>query len=109
MILYLKLSIWQTIIGLEYTNSIQNSFVCVLLIIFVSFVYSGYEMLLVVIDKQKHRFLIMLVGAITNIVSIVVLLPKYGTFGAISTNLLSNLAVFIGIVFLSERFLSKLK
>jgi O-antigen/teichoic acid export membrane protein len=51
----------------------------------------------------------MLIGAITNIVSIIILLPKHGTFGAISTNLLSNLAVFIGIVFLSERFLSKLK
>jgi O-antigen/teichoic acid export membrane protein len=66
-------------------------------------------MLLVVIDKQKHRFLIMLIGAITNIVSIFVLLPKHGTFGAISTNLLSNVAVFVGIVFLSERFLYKLK
>jgi O-antigen/teichoic acid export membrane protein len=98
-----------TLTGLEFTDSIQKSYICVLIIIFTSFVYSGYEMLLVVIDKQKHRFLIMLIGAITNIVSIFVLLPKYGTFGAISTNLLSNVAVFIGIVFLSERFLYQLK
>lgn len=97
------------ITGLAYTNTIQKSFICVLVIIFTSFVYSGYEMLLVVIDKQKNRFIIMLAGAITNILTIVVLLPKYGTFGAILTNLLSNLVVFIGIVILSERYLSKIK
>jgi O-antigen/teichoic acid export membrane protein len=109
VIYYFGKPIVKLITHLEYTDSIQKSFICVLIIIFISFVYSGYEMLLVVIDKQKHRFLIMLIGAITNIVSIIILLPKHGTFGAISTNLLSNLAVFIGIVFLSERFLSKLK
>ena len=109
VVYYFGKPIVKTITGLQYSDSIHKSFICVLIIIFISFVYSGYEMLLVVIDKQKHRFLIMLIGAITNIVSIMVLLPQYGTFGAISTNLLSNLAVFIGIVFLSERFLSKLK
>ncbi|MBS7787518.1 hypothetical protein KIH23_09440 [Flavobacterium sp. CYK-55] len=97
------------ITDLEYTETVHQSFICVLVIIFISFVYSGYEMLLVVIDKQKHRFVIMLLGAITNIASIIILLPKCGTLGAISTNLLSNLAVFIGIVFLSEWFLSKVK
>jgi O-antigen/teichoic acid export membrane protein len=109
VIYYFGKPIVKIITGLEFTDSIQKSYICVLVIIFISFVYSGYEMLLVVIDKQKHRFLIMLIGAITNIVSIFLLLPKYGTFGAISTNLLSNVAVFFGIVFLSERFLHKLK
>lgn len=109
LIYFFGKTIVSTLTGLEFTDSIQKSYICVLIIIFTSFVYSGYEMLLVAIDKQKHRFLIMLIGAITNIVSIFVLLPKYGTIGAISTNLLSNVAVFIGIVFLSERFLYKLK
>jgi O-antigen/teichoic acid export membrane protein len=101
VIYYFGKPIVKIITGLEFTDSIQKSYICVLVIIFISFVYSGYEMLLVVIDKQKHRFLIMLIGAITNIVSIFLLLPKYGTFGAISTNLLSNVAVFFGIFFLS--------
>lgn len=90
------------ITGLEYTATIQKSFICVLTIIFVSFVYAGYEMLLVVINKQKHRFWIMLLGAITNVVAIFLLLPKYGLLGAIMTNLLSNVVVFVGMVLITE-------
>ncbi len=97
------------ITGLEYSESIRFSYIGVLLIIFTSFVYAGYEMLLVVIDKQKLRFYVMFFGAVINILSIVMLLPKYGLEGAILTNVISNIAVFIGMVIITETTLNKLK
>lgn len=95
------------ITGLEYNEEIQKSLVCILTIIFTSFLCSGYEMMLVLLNKQKQRFYIMLAGALTNIISIVLLLPKFGLFGAIMTNTLSNIVVFILIIIVAERHFSK--
>lgn len=98
----------ELITKLPYTYSIHNAYIGVLCVIFTSFVYAGYEMFLVVINKQKYRFIVMLLGSITNIVSIFILLPAYGIIGAILTNVISNIVVFIGMTIVAEKQLIEL-
>lgn len=105
---FLGASIVKLITGLEYTSSIHKAYLGVLWIILTSFVYAGYEMLLVVINKQKYRFIIMLIGATVNIISIFIFLPDYGIVGAILTNVFANFVVFIGIIIIAERAVLKL-
>lgn len=108
VIYFLGKPIVKLITGLEYTESIRQCYIGVLVIIFSSFIYAGYEMLLVVADKQKLRFYVMSFGAFINILSIVLLLPRYGLEGAILTNVISNTVVLIGMVIITEKTLNKL-
>lgn len=91
---------------LNETTSIAFAGLCILILS--SFVYSGYEMLLVALEKQRYRFYIMIIGAITNLVAIFAFLPKYGLLGALSTNIVSSLIVCIIICVVGERELNKL-
>lgn len=91
----------------ELNEETNIAFIGLCVLIMTSFVYSGYEMLLVAIDKQKMRLGIMIVGAIVNIVAIFSLLPQYGLVGAISTNVISSFVVFALILFIGERELKK--
>lgn len=96
------------ITNLPYTSAIHKTYIGVLCVIFTSFVYIGYEMFLVVINKQKYRFIVMLLGSIVNIISIFILLPNYGIVGAILTNVFSNFTVFVGMIIITEKELIKL-
>lgn len=84
------------------------AFIGLCLLIISSFIYSGYEMLLVALEKQRYRFYIMIIGAITNLIAIFAFLPKYGVLGALSTNIVSSLIVCIIICIVGERELNKL-
>jgi O-antigen/teichoic acid export membrane protein len=66
------------------------------------FVFANYEMLLIVFDKQKYRFYIVFIVALINITLVFTLLPKYGLIGAVSTNLLTYLSLFVGLMIFSE-------
>ncbi|WP_121965649.1 lipopolysaccharide biosynthesis protein [Myroides sp. N17-2] len=92
---------------LELTETINQAYIGVLFVILFSFVYSGYEMLLVALNKQKMRFIIMVVGALVNLITIFTLLPKYGIIGAIGTNVISAFIVFILIFSIGEKELKK--
>ncbi len=91
----------------EMTSENNMSFILICVLILSSFLYSGYEMVLVALDKQKVRFSIMILGAITNLVAIFLLLPKYGLTGAVFTTTVSAFVVFIIICLVSEIYLSK--
>ncbi|MDM1517188.1 polysaccharide biosynthesis C-terminal domain-containing protein [Myroides odoratimimus] len=97
----------EKIAKLALTETINQAYIGVLGIIFFSFVYSGYEMLLVALNKQKIRFLIMVIGAVVNLITIFTLLPKYGIVGAIGTNLISTFIVFALILWSGEKQLKK--
>lgn len=97
----------EKIAKLALTETINQAYIGVLGIIFFSFVYSGYEMLLVALNKQKIRFLIMVIGAVVNLITIFTLLPKYGVVGAIGTNLISTFIVFALILWSGEKQLKK--
>ncbi|WP_413510919.1 lipopolysaccharide biosynthesis protein [Myroides odoratus] len=94
---------------LELTDTLNKAYIGVLAIILFSFVYSGYEMLFVALNKQKKRFIIMVIGAIVNLTAILTLLPKYGIMGAIGTNVISTFVVFILVLFIGEKQLKKNK
>lgn len=92
---------------LELTETINQAYLGVLFVILFSFVYSGYEMLLVALNKQKMRFMIMVIGAVVNLITIFTLLPKFGIIGAIGTNVISTFIVFILIFSIGEKELKK--
>ncbi|AJH16747.1 lipopolysaccharide biosynthesis protein [Myroides profundi] len=97
----------EKIAKLVLTETINQAYIGVLGIILFSFIYSGYEMLLVALNKQKIRFLIMVIGAVFNLISIFTLLPRYGIVGAIGTNLISTFVVFALILWSGEKQLKK--
>lgn len=98
----------EKIAKLSLNETTNIAFIGVCILILSSFIYSGYEMLLVSLEKQKKRFLIMVIGAIVNLVAIFVLLPQYGLIGAISTNIISSLVVFILIARIGESEMKKI-
>ena len=66
-------------------------------------------MLIIIFNKQKYRFYIVLNIAIINIVLLFSLLPEYGIIGAVLTNLISYFLLLLGLLIISERtiFLKK--
>jgi O-antigen/teichoic acid export membrane protein len=99
--------ILKNISKIELTETINYAFLGILSIIFFSFIYSGYEMLLVALEKQKIRFIVMVVGALVNLLAIILLLPQYGILGAIGTNVISTFIVFVLILVIGESQLKK--
>lgn len=90
-------------INIEINTTSINSFYIILLILIMRFVFSNYEMLLVTLDMQKHRFWIMLLSAVVSIVLIFTLLPQYGLAGAFLINAIAYLIVLIGTLVISEK------
>lgn len=85
------------------------AFVIVLATALTRFVFANYEMLLIILNKQKFRFYIVFVVAIFNILLVFLLLPKFGLIGAVSTNFITYLALLIGLLWFSEKWLKKSK
>lgn len=81
------------------------AFVIVLATALSRFVFANYEMLLIILDKQKFRFYIVFIVAIINIILVFILLPKYGLIGAVSTNFFTYFALLIGLLYYTERLL----
>ena len=67
------------------------------------FVFANYEMLLVVYDMQRQRFLVMAMAAAISVASIFLLLPRFGLIGAVSTNVISYLIVLFGLLLIAEK------
>lgn len=84
------------------------AFVIVLATALTRFVFANYEMLLIILDKQKFRFYIVFIVAIINIILVFMLLPKYGLIGAVTTNFFTYFALLVGLSYFTEKFL-KLK
>ncbi|WP_417237291.1 lipopolysaccharide biosynthesis protein [Bizionia paragorgiae] len=84
------------------------AFVIVLATALTRFVFANYEMLLIILDKQKFRFYIVFIVAIINIILVFILLPKYGLIGAVFTNFFTYFALLVGLLYFTEKYL-KLK
>ncbi|MDT0294658.1 lipopolysaccharide biosynthesis protein [Mesonia ostreae] len=104
---YFRETILKIISKISLTEETQVAFIIISLMILFSFIYSGYEMVIVALNRQKYRFWIMFLGAITNIISIYLLLPKYGLIGALLTNLISSVIVVISMAYIAEKFFRK--
>jgi len=97
----------EKIAKIELNEETTIAFVGLVILILSSFIYSGYEMLLVALNKQKMRLSIMIVGAAVNLIAIFSLLPQYGLLGAISTNIISSVVVCIIMMYIAERELKR--
>ena len=93
------------IIKVPITELTILAFAIVLSTALIRFVFANYEMLLIILDKQKFRFYIVFIVAIINIILVFALLPKYGLIGAVSTNFLTYFALLIGLLYFTETFL----
>ncbi|MDM1043714.1 polysaccharide biosynthesis C-terminal domain-containing protein [Myroides sp. 1354] len=103
----LRAFVMEKIAKVELNEETNLAFIGLCIVIVSSFVYSGYEMLLVALNKQKMRLSIMIVGATANMIAIFSLLPQFGLLGAISTNVISSVIVFISIMWIAERELKR--
>ncbi|WP_415376287.1 lipopolysaccharide biosynthesis protein [Patiriisocius sp. Uisw_017] len=95
------------IIKVPINDNTTLAFGIVLGAILIRFMFTNYEMILVVLGKQKQRFYVVLCVAFINIGLIFTLLPKYGLIGAVSTNLLTYFVLLIGLLFSAESYLKK--
>ncbi|SMP04873.1 hypothetical protein SAMN06265375_101571 [Muriicola jejuensis] len=96
-------------INLDITYVSNLSFIIIVAITLMRFIFSNYEMLLVVYDMQKQRFVIMAIAAFIGISAIFVLLPRFGLVGAVTTNAISYFIVLLGLVMISEQKIRSLK
>ena len=93
------------LIKVPTTEITVMAFVIVLATALTRFVFANYEMLLIILDKQKFRFYIVFIVAIINIILVFILLPKYGLIGAVSTNFFTYFALLIGLLYFTEKTL----
>lgn len=91
------------IIKIPVSELTEWAFIIVLGTALIRFVFSNYEMLLIVFDKQKFRFYVVFFVAIINIILVFALLPKYGLIGAVSTNFITYLSLLFGLLVFTER------
>lgn len=96
-----------SIIKVPVNDTTTLAFSIVLGAILIRFMFTNYEMVLVVLGKQKQRFYVVLCVAFINIGLIFTLVPKYGLIGAVSTNLLTYFVLLIGLLFRAESYLKK--
>lgn len=97
------------VIKIDSSESTIYAFYLIVSIVFMRFVFSNYEMFLVALNNQKKRFQVILVAAILSIVSIFLLLPNYGLVGAVFTNAISYIAIFLGLLFIGEKLIKKIE
>jgi O-antigen/teichoic acid export membrane protein len=102
--LLFKLEILQ-LIKVPFSKSINIAFIIVLATALMRFIFSNYEMLIIIYKKQKYRFYVVIIVAIINIILVFSLLPKYGIIGAVLTNFLSYVFLLIGLFYLIEKTL----
>ena len=91
------------LIKVPFTDETLVASSIVLAAALIRFVFSNYEMLLIVLGKQKYRFYMVIVAAVVNITLVFGLLPKYGLIGAVLTNFLAYFVLLIGLVYITER------
>ena len=95
-------------IKIDTNTTTEMAFLIIIAVVLLRFVFFNYEVLLIVFDKQKQRFLITLLAVILSIISVFILVPKYGLIGAVSTNLIANAVVAVGLIIIGEIGIKKI-
>lgn len=90
------------IIKVPITDLTIWAFIIVLSTALIRFVFANYEILLIILDKQKFRFYVVFIVAIINIILVFILLPKYGLIGAVSTNFVTYFSLLLGLLIFTE-------
>ena len=83
--------------GMEYVDSYEISTILLIGVFCMSF-YKIIGQLLISDGKSKHYFLILLFGAIINVIINIVLIPNYNILGAAFASVFSY--AIIGLIFL---------
>lgn len=95
------------IINLFYGSDYHSSILVFQILIFmtgISFFYYPYSMILVVSEQQKKNFYLILTGAIINIILNLILIPRYGLYGAATATIIACIIIFLAAVILSKYF-----
>lgn len=74
--------------------------------VFFNFVNYPYSLILVASDQQKKNFAVMLFGILTNIILNVVLISKYGLYGANLSTFISSFLTLILTIIVAKYFSS---
>ncbi|KJJ38661.1 oligosaccharide flippase family protein [Aequorivita vladivostokensis] len=105
IILYFFKDIVFQLIKVPMNDITFTAFIIVLATALTRFIFANYEMLLIILDKQKFRFYIVFIVAIINIILVFILLPKFGLIGAVSTNLITYISLLFGLLVFTEKIL----
>ncbi len=89
--------------GSDFTPSIL-ALQLMIFIIGINLINYPYTIMLVVADKQKVNFLLIILGGIVNIVLNFILIPRYGFYGSIIATIIASVLVFLLVVFLSSYY-----
>lgn len=94
------------IINFIYNTSFDPSILVFKILIFsvgINFIYSPYVIMLIASSQQKKYLVMNLFAAITNIVLNLVLIPRYGLYGASFATIITYIVILIfGILFLKR-------
>lgn len=80
-----------------------TSYYLVVTTLIMRYVFSNYEMLLVVLGRQNQRFWIMLFSAFISIILLFILPTYFGLIGAVLINAISYAVILIGCLYISEK------
>lgn len=70
----------------------------------ISFLYFPFSLILVAANQQKKNFLLILLGALINIILNFILIPKYSFYGVAGATIISSAIVLLSVVVLSKYF-----
>ena len=104
--LFFKMEILE-LIKVPFSETINIAFKIVLATALMRFIFSNYEMLIIIYNKQKYRFYVVLIVALINIILVFSLLPRFGIIGAVLTNFISYILLLIGLLTITEKALKK--
>ncbi len=89
----------ETFYGNDFTPSVV-ALQLLMLVIGISFLNYPYTIMLVAAEQQKKNFLIMVGGALVNVILNLIFIPRYGFSGAIISTIISSALVFFSTVVL---------
>ncbi len=97
------------IINLFYGSGYDPSILAFQILILVSvidFFYYPYIIGLIVSDQEKKNFLLIIIGAVINIILNIILIPVYGFIGAGIATIISSFIILLLAIEFSRRFTS---
>lgn len=99
------------IINLAYGQQFSTSIAVFQILIFmagINFVYNPYILVLIVSGQQKKYLLVNLIGAMVNVISNLILIPRYNLYGASASAVITYIVLFLLAKKFSEKTISVL-
>ncbi len=89
-------------LGSEYIPAV-GVFTILLLNVFMVFVNVSFGSLLIIWNRHKEYLIVVTAGAMTNVVSNIILIPKYGIYGAAISTVAAECTVFLTALYFNQK------